>query len=115
MYSAFKNITLKEIIEADYVIKNEFIKEAGQKIKVDEFESQKEDNIDMAIDLYGSDKMLFSQFESRFYEVKLHNMYIRNNHFLLKCKLCHKLFANGKFSQSKILRCAKSTSQFGLH
>ena len=59
--------------------------------------------------------MLFTQFEETFYKGKLYNLYARNNHFLLKCKDCHKVFTNWKFKQTKILKCPVSNNKDDLH
>jgi hypothetical protein len=47
-------------VSSDFTIKQSFLKEAANKIKIDEFELQKEENIDMTIDLYGGERQLFT-------------------------------------------------------
>ena len=70
----------------------------SKKTKAEEMEMLKEDNVDVVIDLFGCESQLFYNFEDKFYEAKLYNIYTKNNNFLIKCKHCHKIYTNWKFN-----------------
>jgi len=82
MFDGYEKVEIKNIFDQKKGIKNEFILEFSKKIKSEEMEAQKEDNVDIIIDLYGCEGMFFTLFEDKFYEAKLYNIYTKNNHFL---------------------------------
>ena len=92
-----------------------FVELFAKKVKAEELEVEKEENTLMLIDLFGCEKMLYSNFEETFYKTKLNILYTKNNNFLLKCKYCDKVFTNWRYNQSKILKCPASRNNSKFH
>jgi len=97
LFEGQETVSITQIINSKDEIRNKFILEVAKKTKAEEMEALKENNVDIIIDLYGCEGLLLNNFEDKFYEAKLYNIYNMNNHFLLKCKCCHLIYTNWKF------------------
>ena len=53
MFPGFEKYKLSSMVNIDHTMKHHFLEVLGNKVKTEDFEALKEDNIDIVIDMYG--------------------------------------------------------------
>ena len=102
--------------DGEYNMNDEFIQNTRMYIDSEEYEATKEENCVIVSDLYGDTKTPLHKFESRLFQAKVLYAYTMNNHLLLKCVFCNKIFTNMRINQREILTCHKSKDEYeNLH